>query len=97
MDIKSLQFQKEEQYLANQPEEFNRQPSKFYVKRNEKLIYLYPKEYWDFNIELEDNKKNKLKCSIVSDKGKRFDKLSINNEKISRGIKKKISKEKFFC
>ena len=69
---------------------------KILCEREREIDLFEPKEYWDFNIELEDIKKNKLKCSIVSDEGKRFDKLSINNKKLAEELKKKISNEKFF-
>ena len=69
---------------------------KILCEKEREIDLFEPKEYWDFNIELEDIKKNKLKCSIVSDEGKRFDKLSINNKKLAEELKKKISNEKFF-
>ena len=68
---------------------------KILCEKEREIDLFEPKEYWDFNIELEDIKKNKLKCSIVSDEGKRFDKLSINNKKLAEELKKKISNENF--
>ena len=65
-------------------------------EREREIDLFQPKEFWDYNIELEDLKKNKLKCSIVSDNGKRFDKLSINNKKIAEKLKTKISNQEFF-
>ncbi len=69
---------------------------KILCEREREIDLFEPKEFWDFNIELEDIKKNKLKCSVVSDDGKRFDKLSINNKKIAEELKTKISNQKFF-
>ena len=69
---------------------------KMLCEREREIDLFQPKEFWDYNIELEDLKKNKLKCSIVSDNGKRFDKLSINNKEIAEKLRIKISNQEFF-
>ena len=68
---------------------------KILCEKEREIDLFEPKEYWDFNIELEDIKKNKLKCSIVSDEGKRFDKLSINNKKLAEELKKRYLMKNF--
>merc|ERR1711991_200671 len=68
---------------------------KILCEKEREIDLFKPKEFWDFDIELEDNNKNKIRCSIVTDKDKRFDKLSINNKKIAEDLKKRISEKNF--
>ena len=62
---------------------------KILCEKEREIDLFKPKEFWDFDIELEDTNKNKIRCSIVTDKEKRFDKLSINNKKNCRGSEEK--------
>jgi len=68
---------------------------KILCEKEREIDLFKPKEFWDFDIELEDTNKNKIRCSIVTDKEKRFDKLSINNKKIAEDLKKRISEKNF--
>merc|ERR1711991_1074796 len=68
---------------------------KILCEKEREIDLFKPKEFWDFDIELEDTNKNKIRCSIVTDKDKRFDKLSINNKKIAENLKKRISEKNF--
>ena len=69
---------------------------KILCEKEREIDIFKPEEYWDFDIVLEDIKKNKIKCSIVTNEEKRFDKLSINNKKIAEDLKNKISNQNFF-
>ncbi len=69
---------------------------KILCEKEREIDIFKPQEYWDFDIVLEDIKKNKIKCSIVTNEEKRFDKLSINNKKIAENLKNKISNQNFF-
>ena len=69
---------------------------KILCEKEREIDIFKPQEYWDFDIVLEDIKKNKIKCSIVTNEEKRFEKLSINNKKIAEDLKNKISHQNFF-
>ena len=69
---------------------------KILCEKEREIDIFKPQEYWDFDIVLEDIKKNKIKCSIVTNEEKRFEKLSINNKKIAEDLKNKISNQNFF-
>ena len=69
---------------------------KILCEKEREIDIFKPQEYWDFDIVLEDIKKNKIKCSIVTNEEKRFEKLSINNKKIAENLKNKISNQNFF-
>ena len=69
---------------------------KILCEKEREIDIFKPQEYWDFDIVLEDIKKNKIKCSIVTNEEKRFEKLSINNKKIAEDLKNKISHKNFF-
>ena len=69
---------------------------KILCEKEREIDIFKPQEYWDFDIVLEDIKKNKIKCSIVTNEEKRFDKLSINNKKLAEDLKNKILNQNFF-
>ena len=43
---------------------------KILCEKEREIDLFKPKEFWDFDIELEDTNKNKIRCSIVTDKKK---------------------------
>ena len=69
---------------------------KILCEKEREIDIFKPQEYWDFDIVLEDIKKNKIKCSIVTNEEKRFNKLSKNNKKLAEDLKNKILNQNFF-
>ena len=69
---------------------------KILCEKEKEIDVFVSKEFWDVNIELTDNKKHKIECTIVSQGQKKFDKFTINNEKKAKALQEAIKKENFF-
>ena len=68
---------------------------KILCEKEKEIDIFISKEFWDVNIELKDDKKNKIECNIVSQKQKKFDKFIINNEKKAKDLQESLKKESF--
>ena len=68
---------------------------KILCEKEKEIDVFVSKEFWDVNIELEDDKKNKIECTIVSQGQKKFDKFIINNEKKAKDLQDNLKKESF--
>ena len=68
---------------------------KILCEKEKEIDVFVSKEFWDVNIELTDNRKHKIECTIVSQGQKKFDKFTINNEKKAKALQETIKKENF--
>ena len=68
---------------------------KILCEKEKEIDVFISKEFWDVNIELKDNKKNKIECTVVSQGQKKFDKFIINNEKKAKDLQESLKKESF--
>ena len=68
---------------------------KILCEKEKEIDVFVSKEFWDVNIELTDNRKHKIECTIVSQGQKKFDKFTINNEKKAKALQEAIKKENF--
>ena len=68
---------------------------KILCEKEKEIDVFISKEFWDVNIELKDNKKNKIECTIVSQGQEKFDKFIINNEKKAKNLQESLKKESF--
>ncbi len=63
----------------------------------EKEIDIFkPQEFWDLKIELIDDKKNKILCSLLTEEEKKFDKFSLNNQEKAEKLKREIENQSFY-
>ena len=69
---------------------------KILCEKEKEIEVFVSKEFWDVNIELTDNRKHKIECTIVSQGQKKFDKFTINNEKKAKALQEAIKKENLF-
>ncbi len=68
---------------------------KILCAREKEIDLFVPQEYWEISIELSDKKGNVMKCSLQSEGKKKFEKLTINNQKLAISIKEKLQKLDF--
>ena len=62
----------------------------------EKEIDLFEeKEFWDLEIKLKDKKSNVILCTLISVDNKKFNKLTIENEKQANNLKQQILNSDF--
>ena len=71
------------------------QALKILCEKEKEIDVFVSKEFWDVNIELTDNRKHKIECTIVSQGQKKFDNFTINNEKKAKELQEAIKKESF--
>ena len=67
------------------------------ICEKEKEIDIFkPQEYWDLKIELIDDNKNKISCSLIMDGEKKYDKFTLNTKEKAENIKKSIENQSFY-
>ena len=58
-------------------------------------MFLFQGSFWEISVELMDKDENKIQCSLLMDKDKKFDKFSIDNKEKAEEIRKKIEESVF--
>ena len=69
---------------------------KLLCEKEKEIDLFIKKEFWELDISLKDEKNNKISCELISVKEKKFNKLSVENEKDAKDIKQKIINSDFF-
>ena len=69
---------------------------KLLCEKEKEIDLFIKKEFWELDISLKDKNNNKISCELISVKEKKFNKLSVENEKDALELKQKIINEEFF-
>ena len=68
---------------------------KIICAREKEIDLFTPEEFWEINIELEDQNGNKIKGILYSESKAKIEKLSIKNEKQAKDLKSRLIKNNF--
>ncbi len=68
---------------------------KVLCEKEKEIDVFVSREFWEISVELIDKEKNKIQCSLLMDKDKKFDKFSIDNKEKAEEIKRKIEESSF--
>ncbi len=68
---------------------------KVLCEKEKEIDVFISREFWEISVELMDKEKNKIQCSLLMDKDKKFDKFSIDSKEKAEEIKKKIEESSF--
>ena len=66
------------------------------MRKGEGIDIFKPQEYWDLKIELIDDNKNKISCSLIMDGEKKYDKFTLNTKEKAESVKKSIENQSFY-
>ena len=68
---------------------------KVLCEKEKEIDVFVSREFWEISVELMDKDENKIQCSLLMDKDKKFDKFSIDNKEKAEEIRKKIEESVF--
>ena len=94
MGTKYLLLQKEELYFGSSAGRVQSPTLRIICEKEKEIDIFKPQEYWDLKIELIDDNKNKISCSLIMD-GKKYDKFTLNTKEKAESIKKSIKNNLF--
>ena len=63
---------------------------KVLCEKEKEIDVFVSREFWEISVELMDKDENKIQCSLLMDKDKKFDKFSIDNKEKAEEIRKKL-------